>query len=330
VPEQIVSSLVLGSTQFKLPPGKITHLKNDCPAVCTELIIPENGITMFSALLHAHYRGRTLFVDMLPTNSMDMFDRKNISVVNHYSYDNQKNIPFSEPVKLYPGDEITMNCIFDTLQDTEPVHGGLGTNDEMCFAFIDYYPKTDKRTYCGVITHENFHDDQPFYACGGKFFDHSTQREIIMCDSERTNQTIETLNDITTKCQNHCLPECQKFIRTFLNDDCVFSFGVNTLLASCQEKVQCDYMKKVISAGRQDCQSTESYVDTYDYGQAKGVVIIVAVVGAFVIIGGFIGLLFCIGCNNRKSFQKVEVVDDPFSDISSESSSPLLLDSSSQ
>jgi Copper type II ascorbate-dependent monooxygenase, C-terminal domain len=55
---------------------------------------------------------------------------------------------FQEPFEFLPGDEIRVTCEYQTLGRKETIYYGEGTNEEMCYAFITYYPADQKFTYC--------------------------------------------------------------------------------------------------------------------------------------------------------------------------------------
>lgn len=61
-----------------------------------------------------------------------------------YSYD--------EPIILRPGDEIKTTCLFQSNRNVT-VTFGLATKDEMCLAFLTYYPKENlKRSGINKVT----------------------------------------------------------------------------------------------------------------------------------------------------------------------------------
>ena len=49
---------------------------------------------------------------------------------------------------MEPGDSITTNCIYSSLTRNCSTEYGQAVSDEMCFAFITYYPLTDNFYYC--------------------------------------------------------------------------------------------------------------------------------------------------------------------------------------
>ena len=56
---------------------------------------------------------------------------------------------FSSPIEIQPGDEIKTTCVFKTTSKLNYTYFGQGTNDEMCFGFLTFYPaKNVKRKFC--------------------------------------------------------------------------------------------------------------------------------------------------------------------------------------
>jgi len=133
-----IGSLTLGDLQVEgwfLEPGKelVAH-STTCTPECTGRW-PKEGITAISVFHHMHYRGRNARVQIIrngeeiePLSSLYDFE---------YGYQFSKSL---NSVQLLPGDKLITTCEYNTMNDTEPVPGGLPSEDEMCFAWVDYYP----------------------------------------------------------------------------------------------------------------------------------------------------------------------------------------------
>jgi len=61
---------------------------------------------------------------------------------NHFDFDYQQSHVMEKEVKVLPGDELVAECIYSTLNRTRATLGGYAVTEEMCLAFIMYYPKT--------------------------------------------------------------------------------------------------------------------------------------------------------------------------------------------
>ena len=136
--ENEIGTLTLGDLQVSgwfLEPGQdlVAH-STVCTPECTDRW-PEEGITAFSVFHHMHFRGRNARVQIIrdgeeiaPLSSLYDFE---------YGYQFSKSL---DSIKLMPGDKFITTCEYDTSDDTEPVPGGQSSRDEMCFAWVDYYP----------------------------------------------------------------------------------------------------------------------------------------------------------------------------------------------
>ena len=47
--------------------------------------------------------------------------------------------------QLLPGDDIIVKCAYSTMEEIQPVFGGMQSNEEVCFAFISYVNKQSRR-----------------------------------------------------------------------------------------------------------------------------------------------------------------------------------------
>lgn len=133
-----IGTLTLGDLQvegWSLEPGKelVSH-STVCTPNCTSNW-PTEGITAVAVFHHMHYRGVNTQVQIIrdgkeitPLSSLRNFE---------YGYQFSKSL---NNIKLLPGDRLITTCQYNTLNDTEPVPGGLPSQAEMCFAWVDYYP----------------------------------------------------------------------------------------------------------------------------------------------------------------------------------------------
>jgi len=122
-----------------IPPKSEEYLLvGHCAPSCSSNI-PETGINVFNILLHSHLAGRKLKLrhfrdgEELPWLSSD----------DNYNFDYQQNRPLLEEIKILPGDQLTYECTYNSLQANGTVIGGLSTSEEMCNTFLWYYPEID-------------------------------------------------------------------------------------------------------------------------------------------------------------------------------------------
>ncbi|XP_055328894.1 DBH-like monooxygenase protein 1 homolog [Paramacrobiotus metropolitanus] len=128
-----------------LPPGqKVFNIQGHCLEFCTNSL-PEKGITIFSSTIHMHTRGLSGVVRHLRGSQ----ELPIIDINPTYDFDYQTAQPVLPFRKFLPGDRIIMECNFTTENDIQPVFGGEGSMEEMCLAFLMYYPKAGLKT-CGT------------------------------------------------------------------------------------------------------------------------------------------------------------------------------------
>ena len=80
--------------------------------------------------------------------------------------------------ELQPGDEIRVECVYESLTRNETTFYGDGTSDEMCFGIMSYYPAVSEFTYCGQWRQIDECSNEDGYICdfqvrlsvGSRFF----------------------------------------------------------------------------------------------------------------------------------------------------------------
>ena len=59
-----------------------------------------------------------------------------------YDFDYQQMTPFGDnEIEILPGDELIVECVYDSTERDTITYGGEGTYDEMCLSFLLVYPK---------------------------------------------------------------------------------------------------------------------------------------------------------------------------------------------
>ena len=97
-----------------------------------------------SATLHAHFLAKTLSLVQYRDGKFLRFLAKD----DVFSYNNPTSTIFNPPVEFRPGDELKTTCKYDTTKKKTTTYYGDGTYDEMCFAFVRYYPKMKRQQLC--------------------------------------------------------------------------------------------------------------------------------------------------------------------------------------
>ena len=134
--EHNAGTLVFGDIEgIEIPPGEPAseHVMT-CRSEVTEAEFPE-PLHVFGSSMHAHDLGSVLYSEqyrdgemILEINRDDPFDFEN---------QNMKPVDFD----ILPGDQIVNHCFYDSTARDTTTFGGPGTQDEMCWNTIAYYPK---------------------------------------------------------------------------------------------------------------------------------------------------------------------------------------------
>lgn len=100
-----------------------------------------NGpITVVAQNPHTHLAGRQLFSSVVKDNK----EMTKIANNKYYNSNYQYNNWLPEPITMDMGDEISLSCVYNTEDRSQPTYAGLSTYEEMCFDFILYYPRHDE------------------------------------------------------------------------------------------------------------------------------------------------------------------------------------------
>nr|XP_015922103.2 DBH-like monooxygenase protein 1 isoform X2 [Parasteatoda tepidariorum] len=138
------ATLCFGSSVSPLafiPPGqKEFVLAGHSDSMCIDPVMPKDGVKLLGILLHAHLLGRHLKARHFRngTELIPLGDDKN------YDFNYQEYRYYNEEVTILPGDQITVECTYDSSDRMEPTFGGESTREEMCLAFLLYYPKIER------------------------------------------------------------------------------------------------------------------------------------------------------------------------------------------
>ncbi|MGH0120292.1 UNVERIFIED_CONTAM: hypothetical protein FKN15_060700 [Acipenser sinensis] len=95
-------------------------------------------LNVFASLLHTHLAGRGVRVGHYRNGEQIGFLGKN----EHYDFNLQETMFLGSLVQVKACDEILVECTYNTESRKTATQGGLGTTNEMCLAFLLYYPRT--------------------------------------------------------------------------------------------------------------------------------------------------------------------------------------------
>jgi hypothetical protein len=124
--------MAFGGTDFELGVNQSTTLACDMTVPAeADFLFP---VTVFQAWPHMHQLGR----------AMDTYITKAggevVPLANVPNYDFEYQVTYPVNTKLDVGDRVTTKCTWDNTTGS-PVGFGEGTQDEMCFNFVSYYPR---------------------------------------------------------------------------------------------------------------------------------------------------------------------------------------------
>ncbi|KAK9745801.1 Copper type II ascorbate-dependent monooxygenase, C-terminal domain [Popillia japonica] len=123
-----------------IPPGQKEYKSvGYCSTDCTREIFPKDGINVVSVLLHSHLAGRKLKLRHLRGGN----ELAPLVQDDHYDFNYQQSRSLTHEIKVLPGDSMITECTYSTVDRKKPTLGGYATSEEMCLAFILYYPKTE-------------------------------------------------------------------------------------------------------------------------------------------------------------------------------------------
>lgn len=108
-----------------------------CSSDCTRGNIPEDGVNVFMIFLHGHYTARSIKLRHF-RNGREL---PPLGEDKNFDANFQQARILSEPVKIYPGDHLTVECHQDSRDRPNATFAGWGARDEMCHAFLSMWPR---------------------------------------------------------------------------------------------------------------------------------------------------------------------------------------------
>ncbi|XP_064602687.1 DBH-like monooxygenase protein 1 [Liolophura sinensis] len=94
-------------------------------------------LNVFAAILHSHLAGHKIRLRHIR-------DGKELDVLaqdNNYDFNFQETRLLPEERVIQKGDRTLIQCVYNTEDRTDMTYSGLSTREEMCIAFVMYYPK---------------------------------------------------------------------------------------------------------------------------------------------------------------------------------------------
>ncbi|XP_011497249.1 PREDICTED: MOXD1 homolog 1 [Ceratosolen solmsi marchali] len=134
----LVAGIAVSPLHMVPPQQKEYATAGYCTPQCTNKMFDTDGINIVSVVLHSHLAGRRLSLKHIRHNK----ELPPIIQDKHFNFDYQQSFTLEQEAKIMPGDELVVECVYNTLDRNRPTFGGYAAYQEMCLAFIVHYPRT--------------------------------------------------------------------------------------------------------------------------------------------------------------------------------------------
>lgn len=144
-----------------VPPHSVDHqIRALCGASCSRQMIPPEGVSVYGAFLHTHNAGRRVRMRHFRNNRELPFltSDENYS----FAYQQMRNIP--EEKRILPGDQLAVECVYDSTMANGTVLGGFASSQEMCFIQLLIYQQLEDIQVCTSQTQNSVEDRKYFLA----------------------------------------------------------------------------------------------------------------------------------------------------------------------
>lgn len=127
-----------------IPPYQTTfRYQGVCRSKCVYETFPPKDqntvIKMFATFLHGHLLARQILLQHYRNDQLIA----TISADRNYDFNYQEMIFLSKEIEFRPGDDLKVQCVYNSQSLKKLTWGGLTTTDEMCLVYIMYYPKVN-------------------------------------------------------------------------------------------------------------------------------------------------------------------------------------------
>ncbi|XP_035692070.1 DBH-like monooxygenase protein 1 homolog isoform X2 [Branchiostoma floridae] len=133
-----------------IPPRAVEYnVDNFCHQECLDTFLDEAGepVQVFGVMPHAHLLAKKMRTTLIRDGVETV-----LSSDDNYDFNLQYIRMLEEEVTIKKGDTIMTRCTYNSEHKTEPVYGGLSTENEMCDSFLFYYPRMSLR-WCESHAH---------------------------------------------------------------------------------------------------------------------------------------------------------------------------------
>ncbi|KAL4218744.1 hypothetical protein ACF0H5_021332 [Mactra antiquata] len=236
--------LMIGQTKLDIPPlVQSVIFTGECPGSCTSKMM-EGPINVSVAINHMHLLGYAQRTDIIYKNVESPVADDQV-----YDYNTPVLHIHKTPMKVNPGDGLKTSCHFSSMDRTNHTKFGQATADEMCFAFLIYYPK------------ENLRENQCISWKSIDYCEYRYQNVIRDCDIYKmadvsNKETLEIYDRTNRACvANECKPDCLKEVREIKKHPCFVGDVGDFFRSILLQFTKADYLVQTFFAKFDSCNA---------------------------------------------------------------------------
>ncbi|XP_064628506.1 DBH-like monooxygenase protein 1 [Lineus longissimus] len=204
-----VGNVQIGQNNLVIPPGGDAYAQSgSCMPECTRDIL-QHPIYLTRTALHMHFTGIRAMLSQYRKGRLV----REIAYDPKYNYEAPPIHYHDPPARILPGDEVRMTCWFDTKNGERKRNGtvyfGEGALDEMCYAFVSYFPRLEHFDQC--IQFDEFNSCKATGNIG------SCETDVFADKAD-----IELFPAIDKACREDvCGEECMERVHSLMSEDCM-------------------------------------------------------------------------------------------------------------
>ena len=128
-----------------IPPGfrKVTSI-GYCTGKCNKEAFSQDGINIVGIHMQTHEMGKSIKVGLVRSGTELHPIAQDFNMDSEYL----EYRSLDEPIKVLPGDDLMVECAYNSYDKTKLTLGGYEAQQEICQATLIYYPRQEKLTSC--------------------------------------------------------------------------------------------------------------------------------------------------------------------------------------
>ncbi|KAH3792360.1 MOXD1 homolog 1-like isoform X2 [Dreissena polymorpha] len=128
--------LMIGQNYLQIPPFATGHVESgSCTGSCSRQIMTSE-IYLTEVTNHMHGLGKSMITELKRNGTRVQYLAKD----DVFDYNAPVTHNYDVPVMIHPGDEMKTTCVYQSVKRNLTTFYGEGTQEEMCFSFLIYYP----------------------------------------------------------------------------------------------------------------------------------------------------------------------------------------------